>query len=73
MKTSTGPAMSRRSNLGCSTTSTSMGSSDTAEVLFALIVTVLGEGVCFEGRKRSYVGVETDNWTGRIKLMSLLR
>jgi hypothetical protein len=50
-----------------------MGSSDTAEVLFALIVTVLGEGVCFEGRKRSYVGVETDNWTGRIKLMSLLR
>lgn len=40
VKTWTGPAKSRRSNLGCRATSTSMGSSATALVFDALIVTV---------------------------------
>lgn len=68
-----GLVMFRRLNLGCSIISMLMGLFDIVEVLFVFIVMVLGEGVCFEGRKRSCVGVEMDNWIGRIKLMSLLR
>ncbi len=45
VKTSRGPARSRRSNLGCRAKRTSIGSSATADVLLAIFGNVCGVGL----------------------------